>query len=151
MRYTTRDRRKIMEWHHAHGMSVAATCRHFGVSRSTFYRWQARYDPARPGRSLKALSRRPRTKRAPQWTDRHLALIADLNLRYPTYGKRRLHAYLQQDGISLSESTVGRILKMVRHRCPVCGGKQGRHIEAAHHMRRDLGAVMPDGQHLTHP
>ena len=25
--------------------SVAATCRHFGIARSTFYRWQRRYRP----------------------------------------------------------------------------------------------------------
>jgi len=25
--------------------SVAHTCRHFGISRQTFYRWQGRYDP----------------------------------------------------------------------------------------------------------
>jgi transposase-like protein len=25
--------------------NVARTCRHFGISRQTFYRWQQRYDP----------------------------------------------------------------------------------------------------------
>ena len=25
--------------------NVALTCRHFGISRQTFYRWQRRYDP----------------------------------------------------------------------------------------------------------
>jgi transposase-like protein len=25
--------------------NVARTCRHFGISRQTFYRWQRRYDP----------------------------------------------------------------------------------------------------------
>ena len=148
MKYSTRGRRKIVEWHHANGMSVSATCRHFGLSRSTLYRWLERFDPERPGKSLKARSRRPGTKRSPQWTDRHLALVADQNLRQPTYGKRRMHLHLQQDGIPLSESTVGRLLRIVRQRCPVCGGTQGQHLVGVHHIRRDIGAVMPDSQHL---
>ena len=28
-----------------HGRNAAFTCRHFGISRQTFYRWWRRYDP----------------------------------------------------------------------------------------------------------
>ena len=30
---------------HSHGQNAALTCRRFGVSRQTFYRWKRRYDP----------------------------------------------------------------------------------------------------------
>src|ERR1700751_2276401 len=30
-----------------HGRNAAFTCRHFGISRQTFYRWWRRYDPHR--------------------------------------------------------------------------------------------------------
>ncbi len=36
-------RLKVLDYARTH--SVAATCRHFGIARSTFYRWQSRYDP----------------------------------------------------------------------------------------------------------
>ena len=38
----------LFDWHDAHGQNVSRTCRHFGVSRPTFYRWQLRYVQGRP-------------------------------------------------------------------------------------------------------
>ena len=42
--------------------SVAQTCRHFGIARATFYRWQTRYDPTRLA-SLENRPSRPRQRR----------------------------------------------------------------------------------------
>ena len=36
---------EILDYARTH--SVAATCRHFGIARSTYYRWATRYDPQR--------------------------------------------------------------------------------------------------------
>jgi len=46
--------------------NVAHTCRHFGISRQTFYRWQRRYDPY-DLTSLEERSHRPRQCRQPTW------------------------------------------------------------------------------------
>ena len=50
-----------------HGRNAAFTCRHFGISRQTFYRWRRRYDPhhlaAREDRS-----HRPHRRRQPTWS-----------------------------------------------------------------------------------
>jgi len=46
--------------------NVAHTCRHFGISRQTFYRWQGRYDPY-DLTSLEERSHRPRQCRQPTW------------------------------------------------------------------------------------
>ena len=47
--------------------SVAATCRHCGIARSTFYRWQHRDDPQ--ALSLREnRSSRPQRCRRPTWT-----------------------------------------------------------------------------------
>ena len=57
-------RLKFLEFSNGH--SVSLTCRHFGISRSTFYRWKKRYNP----KNLQSLEDRPRTpkkKRTPQW------------------------------------------------------------------------------------
>ena len=32
-----------MDWYKGHGENASLTCRHFGISRKTFYKWQKRY------------------------------------------------------------------------------------------------------------
>src|ERR1039458_925044 len=43
------DAKKRLAWfdHHRRSKNVALTCRHFGISRKTFYYWQKRYAPHR--------------------------------------------------------------------------------------------------------
>ena len=40
-----RVRVQWMDYYRTRGRNAALTCRHFGISRQTFYRWQRRYDP----------------------------------------------------------------------------------------------------------
>jgi len=47
--------------------NVAQTCRHFGISRQTFYRWQRRYDPYDLS-TLEERSHCPRRRRQPTWS-----------------------------------------------------------------------------------
>jgi transposase len=141
---STRERIAILRWYERNGRSVTKTCERFGISRATLARWKARYDPEAPAKSLKPRSRRPDSIRVPQWTDRHLALIADLSLRFPAYGQRRLHAVLSQDGFPFSESTVGRLLAIVRKRCPICGERGGGHEVAGHVLWRGVGQLDPE-------
>jgi hypothetical protein len=35
-----KHRLRIMEWYEAHGKNARLTCRHFGISPDTFYRWK---------------------------------------------------------------------------------------------------------------
>jgi hypothetical protein len=43
----SREARARLDWmdYHRRCRNVALTCRHFGISRQIFYRWQKRYDP----------------------------------------------------------------------------------------------------------
>ena len=34
-----------MDFYRTHGRNAALTCRRFGISRQTFYRWKRRFDP----------------------------------------------------------------------------------------------------------
>jgi transposase InsO family protein len=43
-----RMRQALFDWHRSHGENVSRSCRHFGISRPTFYRWQRRYVAGRP-------------------------------------------------------------------------------------------------------
>jgi putative transposase len=95
--------------------SVAATCRHFGIARSTFYRWQQRHDPHDLS-LLENRSSRPRRVRRPTWTAAQVAAVQQARERYPRWGKEKLAIVLRREGLALSVSMVGRILHDLKRR-----------------------------------
>ena len=110
-----RLRLQWMDHYQTHGRNAAFTCRHFGISRQTFYRWKQRYDPHRL-ESLEERSHRPRRSRQPTWT-RELALaVLHLREQYPRWGKDKLVVLLHRAGWTVSTSMVGRILKHLKAR-----------------------------------
>tara|TARA_Y100000310_G_scaffold3880_1_gene4771 strand:- start:31 stop:1062 length:1032 start_codon:yes stop_codon:yes gene_type:complete len=110
-----RQRLKWMDYYRAHGRNAALTCRYFGISRQTFYRWKRRYDPHRLSR-LEERSRRPRHLRQPTWS-RDLALaVLHLREQYPRWGKDKLVVLLRERGCQVSTSMVGRILTRLKAR-----------------------------------
>src|SRR4030065_2050462 len=40
-----KQRLRVLDWYHTHGGNARLTCRHFGISPDTFYRWKRRYNP----------------------------------------------------------------------------------------------------------
>ncbi|MBI2817654.1 MAG: helix-turn-helix domain-containing protein [Acidobacteria bacterium] len=50
-----------------HGRNAAFTCRHFGISRQTFYRWWRRYN-RHDLLTLESGSHRPYHRRQPTWS-----------------------------------------------------------------------------------
>jgi transposase len=138
-----RRRLSILSWHETNGQSIAATCRRFKISRSTFYRWRYGYNPSNP-KSLEPKSRRPHSVREPRWTANELFLVASLNMQEPTYGKRRLHRVLAHCGIDVSESQVALMLAMVRERCPICHRSRGKHDPILHAVVVDLRTLGSD-------
>jgi len=103
------------DWHARHGENVSLTCRHFGISRPTFYRWQARYRPHALG-TLEDRSSCPRRRRQPSWTLAQVAAIRALREQYPRWGKDKLVVLLRRAGLSLSTSMVGRMLAHLKRR-----------------------------------
>ena len=104
-----------MDYYRSHGQNAALTCRHFGISRQTFYRWKRRYDPDRLA-SLEARGRRPRRLRQPTW-GRELALaVLHVREQYPRWGKDKLAVVLRRAGWTVSTSMVGRILARLKAR-----------------------------------
>ena len=66
----SRDAQLRLQWmtHYlTHGRNAAFTCRHFGISRQTFYRWWRRYDLHNLA-NLEGRSHRPQRRRQPTWT-----------------------------------------------------------------------------------
>lgn len=108
-----RRRLAMLDWHRSHGGNVSLTARHFGLGRSTVYRWLARYDRLRL-ESLEDRSSAPRRRRRPTWTVEHLRAVKAIRERYPRWGKDKLRILLRRDGLLLSTSMVGRILHRLR-------------------------------------
>ena len=101
--------------HYAAYGNAALTCRYFGISRQTFYRWKERYNP-RDLRSLEERSHKPKRLRQPTWS-RELALaVLHPREQYPRWGKDKLVVLLRERGWQVSTSMVGRILSHLKAR-----------------------------------
>ncbi|MDP2951726.1 MAG: helix-turn-helix domain-containing protein, partial [Chloroflexota bacterium] len=104
-----------MDYYQAHEHNAAFTCRHFGISRQSFYRWKRRYNH-RDLTSLEGRSHRPKRLRQPTWS-RELALaVLHLREQWPRWGKDKLVVLLRERGWQVSTSMVGRILTSLKAR-----------------------------------
>jgi len=101
-------------------IGVALTCRHFGISRQTFYRWLKRYEPL-DLTTLEERSHCPRRRRQPTWSFPLAEKVLLLRLQFPRWGKDKLAVLLRRQKVSISVSMVGRILNQLQ--------QQGRLVE----------------------
>ena len=107
------QRLKILDYARTH--SIAQTCRHFDIARSTYYRWQRRYDPDQLS-SLENRPSRPRRCRRPRWSVEQVDAVRQARTCYPRWGKDKLVIVLRRQGWDLSVSMVGRILAALKRR-----------------------------------
>jgi len=86
-------------------------CQEFvGVSRATYYRAKRKLEGLKQG--IIPPSKKPRALRKPQWGESEKQLVLRIRRQNPTYGKAKISVILRRDhGQTISESTVGRILK----------------------------------------
>lgn len=90
--------------------NARATCRHFGISPSLFYKWHNRF--CQLGlRGLEDRSRRPQKLRQSNIPLEYIDLVRALRKRYPYFSKYKLEVILLREyNIKLSASTIGRII-----------------------------------------
>mgnify|MGYP003863094493 CR=1 FL=1 len=110
-----RARLKWFDYYEKHGRNASLTCRHFGISRQTFYRWKRRYDP-RNLASLEDRPSRPHRRRRRSWTPEQVEAVREVRERFPCWGKDKLKVVLEREGVHLSVSMVGRILSYLKGR-----------------------------------
>ena len=95
--------------------NVALTCRRFGISRQTFYRWHGRYDPL-DLTSLEERSHCPHHRRQPTWSFPFERKVLTLRWQFPRWGKDKLAVLLREQKMTVSTSMVGRILTHLKQR-----------------------------------
>jgi len=110
-----KQRLKWFDYYESHSHNGRLTCRYFGISRQTFYRWKRRYDPFDP-KTLEERSHRPRKVRRPGWSSELIQAVLTIRERYPRWGKDKLVVLLRRDGCQVSTSMVGRILRHLKER-----------------------------------
>jgi len=108
-----KHRLRIIEWYEARGRNAALTCRHFGISRDTFYRWWHRYQRWGLG-GLENGSHRPKRVRKRTWSRELEQAVLELRRLTPGWGKDKLVVLLQEQGWTCSASMVGRILRRLK-------------------------------------
>ena len=86
-----RLRLQWMDYYFAHGENAALTCRHFGISRQSFYRWKRRHDPENLV-SLEDRSHRPHRRRQPTWTPQLAQRVLRLRQQYPRWDVLEAHS-----------------------------------------------------------
>ena len=152
-RELSREGKKRLAWfdyYEAHGRNASLTCRYFGISRQTFYRWKGRYDPRRL-ESLEERSHRPRRVRRPTWSHELAQAVLETREERPRWGKDKLAVLLRNRGWEVSTSMVGRILKALKER-GVLREPPSNGISARKRMRQRPYAVRkPKGYAIAEP
>ncbi len=88
--------------------SFTVLCKQFGISRPTGYRWFRRY---KRGGVAEIAERSRRPQRVPRQTIPELEQrVVEVRQRYPDWGARKLQVELARHGVSLTHSTIHRIL-----------------------------------------
>lgn len=108
-------RLKWFDYYYSHDLNARLTCRYFGISPQTFYRWKRRYDPKHLD-SLEDRSHKPKRLRQPTWSSELAQEVLKLREEYPRWGKNKLSELLREQRYSVSASMVGRILRRLKER-----------------------------------
>src|SRR5947209_4889521 len=100
-----------IDWYFSHGKNAESTCRHFGISKSVFYRWFNRYDKT----NLKTLEfdtrlRRPHTLREMTTNPRVLKLIYDIRLDDLSKSKYEIEEELKRSGIKVAGKVIQKVI-----------------------------------------
>jgi len=111
----SREAKKRLSWfdHYRKTSNARLTCRYFGISPQTFYRWKKRFNPYDLSK-LESRSSRPLRRRKPQTPAEVEDKMKELRRQYPRWGKDKLVILIIKEGIRVSASTVGRVIKRLR-------------------------------------
>lgn len=139
-----------MDSYEARGGNAALTCRHYGISRQTFYRWKRRYNP-RNLTTLESRSHRPKHVRQPTWSPELAQAVLKLREQEPRWGKDKLVVLLREKGWEVSTSMVGRILKHLKRRGVLREAPRNGVATSKHRASRPYAVRKPKGYEVKAP
>jgi len=100
-----------MDWYHTHGKNAEGTCRHFGISKSVFYRWFNRFNK----HNLKSLefdtkTRRPHNTRVMTTSPEVLKRIYEIRSSDLEKSKYEIHEELKREGVVVSHKVIQKVI-----------------------------------------
>jgi transposase InsO family protein len=150
----SKEAAKRLRWmdHYKRYRNARLTCRYYGISPQTFYRWKNRYDPY-DLRTLESASHRPYKVRQPETPVKVIERIQKLREQYPRWGRDKLAVLLMKEGIEISASTVGRVINRLKARGLVREPENVRLAKLARRRRRKprYAVRMPKGYSIEAP
>ncbi|MEP9410687.1 MAG: helix-turn-helix domain containing protein [Candidatus Brocadia sp.] len=135
------------EYYEKCGKNARLTCRHFGISPDTFYRWKKRYDP----NNLLSLvddkkTRRPKNVRQPTTPAWVVTRIKELKETYPAWSGGKLSVQLKNEGVLITASTVRRVITRLKK-----AGILREPVEKTNNNGKEIinryGRTLPTGYH----
>jgi transposase InsO family protein len=148
-----------IDWYFGNGRNAELTCRHFGISKSLFYRWKNRFNRS----NLKTLEfdtklRRPHKLREMTTLPRILKLIYDIRLADLSKSKYEIEEELKRAGIKVSRKVIQKVinrhfeLRNDEHKIKLKKSRNHKiaRIKASIELReKDLGSLIQiDTKHL---
>lgn len=148
-----------LDWYFTHGNNAEGTCRHFGISKSVFYRWKNRFNRS----NLKSLEfdtklRRPHHLREMTTPPGILRLIYDIRLNDLSKSKYEIEEELKRINIKVSRKVIQKVInRHIELRNDFHNSKINKHrnykiarIKAAIELKeKDLGSLVQiDTKHL---
>lgn len=135
------------EYYEKCGENARLTCRHFGISPDTFYRWKKRYDP----KNLQSLvddkkSRRPKNVRQPTTPPWVVNRIKELKETYPAWSGDKLSVQLKNEGVSITASTIRRTIKRLKE-SGILHEPVGKTNDRRKVITSRYGRTLPNGYH----
>jgi len=147
------------DWYQTHGKNISLACRHFGISRDTFYLWLRRFKPY----NLQTLeddtaNRRPNHLRQMTTDLTIIKRIYEIRLDDLEKSKYEIHEELLREGIKISHKVIQKVINRhaellnTQHRKRLAKHRRYKiaRIKAARELKtKDLGSlVMIDTKHL---
>lgn len=120
-----------MDWYYTHGKNAEGTCRHFGISKSVFYRWFNRFNKY----NLKTLEFNPKTRRPHKLREMTastfvLQRIYELRIGDLEKSKYEIQEELKREGILVGQTAIQKVINRhtelinARHKKRVKGRKK---------------------------
>lgn len=100
-----------IDWYYSHGKNAEGTSRHFGISKSVFYRWFNRFDK----KNLQTLefntkTRRPKKVREMTTDPTILKRIYDIRKKDPEKSKWEIYEELKREGIVVAHNVIQKVI-----------------------------------------
>ena len=141
-----------LDWYLSHGRNAELTCRHFGISKSLFYRWKNRFNP----KNLQSLefdtkSRRPKKVRETMLSFLAKKRIYEIRFQDSEKSKYEIQEELKREGILCGQSAIQNFINKhkelfnTQHRKKVRKHRNYKiaRIKAAIELReKDLGSLV---------